>query len=152
MTTEHIFLSLFAFYMILNTITDIKFLVTKNYLHYPMAITLLIVGYMTNQFAETFLVGVSTLLFFIIYRNLPIHSFGAGDVKMLVNTFMLLSILSYWDTVFLFFTSVAVYVFTSVLSTLIIRTILNNWKTKHKHAEAPVILIALSILLFLVEK
>ena len=152
MTTEHMYLLIFVVYMLVNVITDLKYRVTKNYLHYPMSIILLGVSIYRGEFIETFTFGLGALTFFIIYRNLPIHSFGAGDVKMLVNVFMMLSLVSpYWDPVFLFFTSIAIYVFVSMIGMILMRTIKRNWNGIEAHAEAPFIMAALSILLVLMQ-
>jgi len=146
MTTEHIFSIVFLLYMMVNVVYDLKYHITKNFLHYPMAILLLAIAFGTGQFISTLLIGIYTLTFFILFSKLPILSFGAGDVKMLVNVFMFLNIVSYWDTMFLFLTAVVVYIFVSLIGEIGIRTVKRNWKGTQVHAEAPFIFTALLIL------
>lgn len=150
MTTEQTFSFVFVCYMVINSVWDLKYRITKNYLHYPMAIALLGVGLVTGQFIPTLLIGLYTLVFFILYRNLPIISFGAGDVKMLVNTFMFINLLSEKSPTDTFFLAIAIYFTFSLLGQVGVRLLKRNWKGKQENAEAPFILLASIALLILV--
>lgn len=148
MTTEHI-IYIFFLYMGANAIYDWKYQITKNYFHYPIAIILLIAASFTGQFIEVLVTGIATLVFFIFFRNLPIMTFGAGDVKMLVNLFMFMNLVSVLDPLYTFMTTLAVYFVVSLFGELMMRLLKENWKGEQVHPEAPYIFVSMTLLLVL---
>lgn len=148
MTTEHI-IYIFVLYMGLNVIYDWKYQITKNYFHYPIAILLLMVSSWTGQFNEVLFSGLGALVFFIFVRNLPIMTFGAGDVKMLVNLFMFMNLVSIFDPLYTFMTTLALYLLVSQIGELLIRTFKKNWKGRQVHPEAPFIFVSMMFLILL---
>lgn len=151
MTTEQItelVVYIFFLYMVVNVLYDWKYQITKNYFHYPIAICLLVASSWTGQSLEVVLSGMGALIFFIFIRNLPIMTFGAGDVKMLVNLFMFINLVSIFEPLYTFLTTLALYLLVSQVGELLIRLFKANWKGEQIHPEAPFIFVSMTFLLF----
>jgi len=149
MNTEYLFLIVFAIYMTLNVIDDLKTHTTRNVYHYPMAALILIVASVQGMVISTFLIGLYALVFFIIFSKIPIVKFGAGDTKMLVNVYMFLNLISPFDATTLFFVISMVYFIVSYVVEILLRIKRRNLKGEQVHAEAPSIFIAFALLVSL---
>lgn len=152
MYTELLFLSFFSLYMLVNVIDDLKSHTTKNSYHYPMAGIILITSGFMGIGISTFLIGMYALAFFILFSNIPIIQFGAGDIKMLVNVYMMLNLVSPFDTVTLFSVISVVYFIVSYSYEFLVRMRLKKLKGSHVHAEAPAIFITFALITFLVTR
>ncbi|MDI3236427.1 hypothetical protein QK289_15535 [Exiguobacterium antarcticum] len=152
MPTEHLFLFLFLVYMTVNVYDDLKSHTTKNAYHYPMAAILLITSGFMGYGISTFLIGIYALVFFILFSNIPIIQFGAGDIKMLVNVYMILNLFSPFDTVTLFSVISVVYFFVSYSFEFLVRLKKRKLKGAHVHAEAPAIFTTFVLITFLITR
>lgn len=152
MYTELLFLSFFSLYMLFNVIDDLKSHTTKNSYHYPMAGIILITSGFMGVGISTFLIGIYTLVFFILFSNIPIIQFGAGDIKMLVNVYMMLNLFSPFDTVTLFSVISVVYFIVSYSFEFFVRMKRKKLKGAFVHAEAPAILTTFALIAFLITR
>lgn len=148
MITEYIFLFIFAIYMSVNVYDDLKTHRTKNAYHYPMAALLVIGASFQGSLlgVSTTLIGLYALVFFILFSKIPIILFGAGDIKMLVNLYMILNIVIPLKTVALFFVISVLYLNISFVYEMLIRLKKRDLKNKQVHAEAPSIFITFALI------
>lgn len=150
MNTEQILIVLFSSYMIVNMYLDVKYKETPNRNHYSVFFIILFIGLVKGILVPILLTTLITLTIYLIFRNLPFLNFGAGDVKMLVNTNIFWVLILTHDYLKIIFVLIVGYLLLSFLYETCFRIITKNWKGKIEISEAIPIFIV-SIILFILK-